>query len=198
VAVLVTDTAGRAWRNGQTDIAIGAAGIHPLHDYAGRHDPHGNQLAVTAPAVADELAAAADLVKGKLERRPAAVVSGLGRLVLPVGEHGPGAVTLVREETQDMFGLGAREAVLEALHEHDRRGFGSACPAGELAGHLSRLSDPTGVRVEGPERVVARLTGTERQQGAADARLRAAAFGCGWQADPATDEPFVCFRPGTP
>ena len=70
VAVLVTDTAGRAWRDGQTDIAVGAAGLDVLHDYAGRADAHGNELAVTAPAVADELAAAADLVKGKLDRRP--------------------------------------------------------------------------------------------------------------------------------
>ena len=198
VAVLVTDTAGRAWRQGQTDIAIGAAGIDVLHDYAGRHDPHGNELAVTAPAVADELAAAADLVKGKLERRPVAVVRGLARLVLPAGEHGPGAVALVREEAQDMFGLGAREAVLEALQEGDRRGFGSACPAGELVEHLSRLTDPAGVRLEGAARVVARVDGSERQRGATEARLRAVAFACGWRSDRAADEWNVSFRPATP
>ena len=73
IAVLVSDTAGRAWRHGQTDLAVGAAGLEVLHDHAGRTDPHGNELAVTAPAVADELASAADLVKRKLDRRPAAV-----------------------------------------------------------------------------------------------------------------------------
>ena len=76
VAVLVSDTAGRAWRTGQTDIAIGAAGLDVLDDHAGRTDPYGNPLAVTAPAVADELASAADLVKGKLSARPVAVVRG--------------------------------------------------------------------------------------------------------------------------
>ena len=70
VAVVVTDTAGRAWREGQTDIAIGAAGLVVLEDYAGRDDAHGNELAVTAPAVADELAGAAELAAGKLGRRP--------------------------------------------------------------------------------------------------------------------------------
>lgn len=198
VAVLVTDTAGRAWRHGQTDIAIGAAGMDVLHEFAGLHDPHGNELAVTAPAVADELAAGAELVKGKLDRRPVAVVRGLARLVLPSGEHGPGAAALVREETQDMFGLGAREAVLEALREDDRRGFGSMCGSGELAEHVDGLVDHADVRVEGPELVTVRLSGSERQQGAAEARLRAAAFACGWRADPATDEANVCLRPGTP
>jgi hypothetical protein len=97
-----------------------------------------------------------------------------------------------------MFGLGAREAVLEALHEVDRRGFGSACPSAELVQHLSRLTDPDDLRAEDPARVTVRLVGTDRQQGATLARLRAAAFACGWQADPATDEPLVSFRPGTP
>lgn len=198
VAVLVTDTAGRAWRHGQTDIAIGAAGIDVLHDYAGRHDPYGNELAVTAPAVADELAAAADMVKGKLARRPAAVVRGLAALVLPPGRHGTGAVALVREEAQDMFGLGAREAVLEALHEVDQRGFGAACPPAELLEQLSRLGPRSSVQLAEPDRITARLAGTDRQQGADEARLRAAAFACGWRADPATDEPLVSFRPGTP
>ena len=97
-----------------------------------------------------------------------------------------------------MFGLGAREAVLEALHEVDRRGFGSACSPAELVRHLSRLSDPDGVRLEEPALVAVRLAGTDRQQGATEARLRAAAFACGWHADPVTDEPLVRFRPGTP
>ena len=67
VGVVVTDTAGRAWRTGQTDIAIGAAGIVVLDDHAGRTDAYGNELAVTAPALADELAGAAELAQGKLD-----------------------------------------------------------------------------------------------------------------------------------
>ena len=107
VAVVVTDTAGRAWRAGQTDLAIGAAGIEPLDDHAGRTDPYGNPLAVTAPAVADELASVAELVTGKLAGRPVAVVRGIAARVLPAGEHGPGARALVRPRHADMFGLGA-------------------------------------------------------------------------------------------
>ena len=79
VAVVITDTMGRAWRNGQTDAAIGAAGLAVLHGYAGAVDRHGNELLVTEVAVADEIAAAADLVKGKLTAVPVAVVRGLDR-----------------------------------------------------------------------------------------------------------------------
>ena len=73
--MLITDTMGRAWRNGQTDVAIGAAGVEVLHAYAGARDAHGNELVVTEVAVADEIAAAADLVKGKLTGIPVAVVA---------------------------------------------------------------------------------------------------------------------------
>ena len=203
VAVLVTDTAGRAWRTGQTDIAIGAAGLDVLQDYSGRTDPHGNELAVTAPAVADEIAAAADLVKRKLDRRPAAVVRGMSGLVLVPGRHGPGAAALVRDETQDMFGLGAREAVLSALHEDDPRGFGLPCTALELVVQLSALAEQTvDVRLEGTDNrtVTARLRGTEREQGAADARLRTAAFALGWRTGDGTgpDRALLRFRPATP
>ena len=209
VAVLVTDTAGRAWRNGQTDLAIGAAGLDVLHDYAGRTDPHGNELSVTAPAVADELAAAADLVKRKLDRRPAAVVRGMAGLVLPPGRHGDGAGALVRPERQDMFGLGAREAVLSALHADDPRGFGGEVTPLELVVQLQALAEGgADVRVDG-DRVVARLSGSERAQGAAEARFLAAAFALGWRrADeepghgPVTDvregDGLLRFRPATP
>jgi coenzyme F420-0:L-glutamate ligase/coenzyme F420-1:gamma-L-glutamate ligase len=115
LAVVVTDTAGRAWRHGQTDLAVGAAGLMVLDDHAGRIDAHGNELAVTAPAVADELAAASELVQGKLGRRPFAVVRGRADLVLPPDDDGPGAVALVRGDHEDMFGLGSREAVVQAL-----------------------------------------------------------------------------------
>ncbi|WP_067847850.1 coenzyme F420-0:L-glutamate ligase [Nocardia lijiangensis] len=106
VAVVITDTMGRAWRNGQTDAAIGAAGLRVLHDYAGSVDAQGNELHVTQVAVADELAGAADLVKGKLGGVPVAVVRGL-----PVVDDGSGATDLLRRGTDDLFWLGTAEAI---------------------------------------------------------------------------------------
>jgi coenzyme F420-0:L-glutamate ligase/coenzyme F420-1:gamma-L-glutamate ligase len=134
VAVIISDTAGRAWREGQTDIAIGAAGLVVAEDYAGRTDSHGNELAVTLPAVADELAGAAELATGKLGGRPFAVVRGRADLVLPVGEHGQGAVSLVRPDGADLFGYGAREAVVRALRAEaaDQRPFGAPAAPTEL------------------------------------------------------------------
>lgn len=139
VGVVVTDTAGRAWREGQTDIAVGAAGLLVAEEYAGRTDAHGNPLAVTAPAVADEIAGAAELAQGKLGGRPFAAVRGRADLVLPVGDDGPGAVALVRAEGGDLFGYGAREAVVRALagDPADRAPFGAPAPAEELAGALA-------------------------------------------------------------
>ena len=134
VAVVVTDSAGRAWREGQTDIAIGAAGLPVVLDHRGAVDAHGNELAVTAPAVADEVAGAAELVQGKLSGRPFALVRGLAHLVLPAGDDGPGAAALVRPEAGDLFGYGAREAVARALvaDPADRVGFGAVASAEEL------------------------------------------------------------------
>jgi coenzyme F420-0:L-glutamate ligase/coenzyme F420-1:gamma-L-glutamate ligase len=152
VGVVVTDTAGRAWREGQTDIAIGAAGLTVLDDHAGRVDAHGNPLAVTAPAVADELAGAAELVSGKLTGRPFAVVRGRPDVVLPPGEHGPGARALVRAEGADLFGYGAREAVVRALRgaASDRAPFGSPAPAEELAEAVRAvLGEATNVQHDG-------------------------------------------------
>lgn len=106
VGVVVTDTMGRAWRNGQTDVAIGAAGLSVLHGYAGAQDVHGNELLVTEVAVADELAAAADLVKGKLTGIPVAVVRGLHLL-----DDGSAGRTLVRAGEEDLFWLGTQEAL---------------------------------------------------------------------------------------
>jgi coenzyme F420-0:L-glutamate ligase / coenzyme F420-1:gamma-L-glutamate ligase len=114
LGVVVSDTAGRAWRMGQTDQAIGAAGLRVLERYAGRRDPYGNDLQVTARAVADEIAGAADLAKGKLAGRPVAVVRGLGDLVQPLAAPDGRAADLIRETGQDMFSRGAREAVLLA------------------------------------------------------------------------------------
>ncbi|GAB2596347.1 coenzyme F420-0:L-glutamate ligase [Microlunatus antarcticus] len=112
VGVVVSDTLGRAWRMGQTDVAIGAAGVRVVEDYAGRRDAYGNDLHVTAVALADELAAAADLVKTKLAGRPVALVRGLAHLV---GDDEGTARDLARPPEQDMFGHGAQEAVLAAV-----------------------------------------------------------------------------------
>jgi coenzyme F420-0:L-glutamate ligase / coenzyme F420-1:gamma-L-glutamate ligase len=106
VAVVITDTMGRAWRNGQTDAAIGAAGLAVLHGYAGAVDQHGNELVVTEIAVADEVAAAGDLVKGKLTAMPVAVVRGLA-----VRDDGSTARQLLRPGTEDLFWLGTAEAI---------------------------------------------------------------------------------------
>src|SRR6266699_4921804 len=85
VGVLITDTMGRPWRNGQTDTAIGAAGVRPLRDHRGQADTFGNTLEVTVAAVADEIAGAAELVKGKSDQVPVAIVRGLGELVMGAG-----------------------------------------------------------------------------------------------------------------
>ena len=113
LAVVITDTMGRAWRLGQTDTAIGVAGLPPLIDLAGSDDARGRTLAVTAPAVADEIAALSDLVRGKAAGRPVAVVRGLARLV--TATPGPGAAALVRPIEQDEFSLGRAAAHREGL-----------------------------------------------------------------------------------
>jgi len=100
-AILITDSFGRAWRLGQTDVAIGAAGLVPLDDWTGRRDAEGNELRATAIAVADSVAAAADLARSKDSRRPAVVVRGLERFV--TGDDGPGAAALRRPPAEDMF-----------------------------------------------------------------------------------------------
>ncbi len=109
VGVIVTDTAGRPWRLGQTDIAIGAAGVTPLQDLRGTPDMHGRMLEVTVPAVADEIAAAAELVMGKAAGTPVAVVRGLGHLVQEA--DGPGAGAIVRPRADDLFPLGSLDVV---------------------------------------------------------------------------------------
>lgn len=141
VGVVVTDTAGRAWREGQTDIAIGVAGLTPLEELRGRHDSYGNELAVTAPAVADEIAGAAELAQGKLAGRPVAVLRGRADLVLPSGEDGPGAAALQRPAAGDLFGLGAREAVVAALEgaPATRELFGAPAPEQDLLSALRRV-----------------------------------------------------------
>jgi coenzyme F420-0:L-glutamate ligase/coenzyme F420-1:gamma-L-glutamate ligase len=111
VGVLITDTLGRAWRQGQTDVAIGAAGVRVLDDLRGSSDSFGRRLDVTSPAVADEIAALTDLVKGKSSGLPVAVVRGLAHFV--DDGDAPGARTLVRTGPTDMFRLGTDEALAE-------------------------------------------------------------------------------------
>ncbi len=115
VGVIISDTLGRAWREGQTDSAIGAGGVHVFEDLRGQTDAEGRPLVVTMPCVADELASAADLVKGKASRLPVAVVRGRADLV--------GDARSARRAL-DRAGSGAR-------HVPPRRGRG-------LRGRLSR------------------------------------------------------------
>jgi coenzyme F420-0:L-glutamate ligase/coenzyme F420-1:gamma-L-glutamate ligase len=190
VGVVVTDTAGRAWRTGQTDIAIGAAGLLVLDDHAGRTDQHGNELAVTAPAIADELAGAAELAQGKLAGRPFALVRGLADLVLPPGADGPGAAELVRTEGEDLFGYGAREAVVRALagNPADRPPFGAPATPDDIADAVARVTGVTPAIADGV------LTA------APDSRLAPLAFAHGWVVDEGPDEGAekAVIRPATP
>jgi coenzyme F420-0:L-glutamate ligase / coenzyme F420-1:gamma-L-glutamate ligase len=100
-AVVIADSFGRAWRLGQADIAVGCAGLAPLADWRGRRDRQGNELSATVIAIADELAAAADLAREKDSGVPVAIVSGLGDLVTPA--DGPGAAELRRPAEEDLF-----------------------------------------------------------------------------------------------
>jgi coenzyme F420-0:L-glutamate ligase/coenzyme F420-1:gamma-L-glutamate ligase len=106
VGVVVSDTFGRAWRDGLTDVAVGAAGLPALVDHRGAVDAHGNRLETTQVALVDELAAAADLVKGKLAGVPVAVVRGLA---LPRPEPDAGNRPLVRLGAGDLFAYGTRD-----------------------------------------------------------------------------------------
>jgi coenzyme F420-0:L-glutamate ligase/coenzyme F420-1:gamma-L-glutamate ligase len=179
VAVVITDTAGRAWRMGQTDLAVGRAGLEPLDDHSGRTDSYGNELAVTAPAVADELASLAELVTGKLGGRPVSIVRGLAERVLPTGVHGPGARALVRPRDQDMFALGAREAVVAAVRGRDADCFGAAAAPTEVLAAI-RSCGLEG-SVEGVS-VRVQLPGTGmRDQVATVERVRLLAHAHGWR-----------------
>lgn len=99
VAVIISDTFGRAWREGQTDIAIGVAGIQPILSYIGQVDPHGHEFRVQALCVADELAGAAELVKGNLSRVPVALIRGYQWEVDDTATIAP----VLRDQTRDLF-----------------------------------------------------------------------------------------------
>jgi coenzyme F420-0:L-glutamate ligase/coenzyme F420-1:gamma-L-glutamate ligase len=106
IAVIISDTMGRPWRNGLTDVALGVAGIAAIRDHRGEVDPYGNELHITQMAIADELASAADLVKGKRDRVPAAVIRGY----LGPAEDADGAAALIRDAASDLFSMGTAEA----------------------------------------------------------------------------------------
>ena len=112
VVVIVSDTMGRPWRNGLTDVALGVAGVEAIHDYRGERDAYGNELQITQMSPVDELAGAAELVKGKYDQVPVAVVRGLRITGTP---DGAGAAILVRSADTDMFSLGTAEARADGL-----------------------------------------------------------------------------------
>ncbi len=99
--VLISDSFGRAWRTGQVDVAVGAAGVAVVHDWRGEHDARGRELHATMIAVADELVAAADLTRAKDSQQPAVLVRGAGRYV--TADNGPGIAPLIRERARDLF-----------------------------------------------------------------------------------------------
>ena len=100
-AIVISDSFGRAWRHGQTEAAIGIAGLSALEDWRGRRDAEGRELRATWIAVADQAAGAADLVRGKDERVPAVLLRGLSRFV--TADDGPGAQALLRPRAEDLF-----------------------------------------------------------------------------------------------
>jgi coenzyme F420-0:L-glutamate ligase/coenzyme F420-1:gamma-L-glutamate ligase len=129
LGVVVTDTVGRPWRTGMVEIAIGVAGLHVVEDLRGQVDASGRPLEITVAAVADEIACAVELVTGKTTGRPVAVVRGLGHLLTV--DDGPGARTMQRPSSDDLFRLGSAEAYADgwkAAVEH-HAGPGSEPPA---------------------------------------------------------------------
>ena len=135
LGVIISDTLGRPWREGQTDAAIGAAGVRVIEDLRGDTDAAGRALMVTMPCVADELAAAADLVKGKSNRTPVAVIRGRADLVTDL--DAPGASSIIRPADRDMFRLGTDEALAAGR---------AAASAGEDDGASSQLIRDQSIR----------------------------------------------------
>lgn len=194
LGVIVSDTAGRAWRVGLTDFALGLAGVAALDDLRGAVDADGRDLSVTVRCLADEIAAAADLVKGKVAGVPVAVVRGLGGLVVtPTSDDQAGARDLVRSGPQDWFALGRAEAVRAALGiepgsaDSEQVGIASVHPesvlqrtARALRVALSDpLCEPVGADLDPQREDVVRvdLTGPDPELGRAWGRLDVALAG---------------------
>ena len=146
VGIIVTDTFGRPWREGQTDVAIGCAYIDALVDYRGATDAFGNELQVTAAAIVDELAGAGEVVKGKADGVPVAVIRGLAELVST--EPGRGVRPLIRSAADDMFSLGTSEAMREAVL---RRRDTDAFTADPVSGDVVRRAVAAAVTAPSPE-----------------------------------------------
>ena len=139
LGLVISDTAGRAWRQGQTDFALGAAGVLVAEDLRGVLDTAGQPMEVTVRALADELAAAADLVKGKLASIPVAVLRGLGSWVTP--DAGPGAAALLRAAGDDWFRFGHVEAVRAALGVGPSDAAAPAVPPSPVPERLARVME---------------------------------------------------------
>lgn len=161
IGVVVTDTAGRPWRGGQTDFALGSAGVLAYLDHRGGVDADGRELAVTVRCLVDELAAAADLVKGKVEQVPVAVLSGCPREWF--APDAPGARSVVRTGPGDWFSLGHVEAIRASL----------GVPPGSPAAH------EVGIRPVAPDGVADRA----RRAAAAAAHGEGDEAEIGWTVD---------------
>lgn len=136
IGVVITDTLGRPWREGQTDAAIGAAGLTVLLDLRGTPDASGRPMSATIAAVADEIAAAADLVKGKAAGLPVALVRGLDDLVTVGGmDKDPGARALLRPAAEDMFRQGSTEAFEDGRRSGTKTGYNAGYDDGHAAGY---------------------------------------------------------------
>jgi coenzyme F420-0:L-glutamate ligase / coenzyme F420-1:gamma-L-glutamate ligase len=156
LGVILSDTSGRPWRMGQVDFALGAAGLCVVDDLRGSSDADGRTLAVTTRAIGDEVAAAADLVKGKAAGVPVALVRGVGEFVTgSVGEQG--GRSLVRTGPEDWFATGAAEAVRAAL------GVAPGSDLAEQVGIPSVSEEPVVVRVR--RAVAVALAGQARDEG---------------------------------
>lgn len=163
VAVIISDTMGRPWRNGLTDVALGAAGIDPVRDHRGETDPYGNELHITQMAVIDELCAAAELVKGKRDQVPVAVIRGHAAeesWVRP--EDGPGATALVRDAANDLFSLGTAEARAAGLRDASTLDDAPAFGGADQRGHSGRADQRSHSGGAGPvdRRVVESAAGS--------------------------------------
>lgn len=189
LGVVVSDTAGRPWRAGQVDFALGASGVGVVDDLRGGVDADGRSLVVTSRALGDEIAAAADLVKGKVDAVPAAVLRGSP---WALAERGAGARALIRVGREDWFDYGRAEAVRAAL------GVEPGSTGAELLGIASVAPEPASTRIEravavacadlpfgsgaltGQQGVVEVAAGTAFQAGVVAARLRVALWGEGF------------------
>jgi coenzyme F420-0:L-glutamate ligase/coenzyme F420-1:gamma-L-glutamate ligase len=161
IGVIITDTFGRPWREGQTDACIGAGGIRVTDDLRGLPDTQGRRMDVTVTALVDEIASAADLVKGKTSGMPVAVVRGLSQLVGDLTE--PGAESLIRPVAQDLFSRGTEEAWEEGYIT----GLASKAIEEGLPGDVDHIRDGWSVviPVKGTDEAKSRMTGdlTQRQ-----------------------------------